>query len=325
MSKTLSTVLKVSLSVLLALLVLYLVFRKIDPDAFVAKAEKVNYLWVVITMIIGTFGYLLRAYRWKLQLEPLGYSPSTFRMFLAVMSGYLANLLIPRLGEVARCATLYKSDTIPVAKSFGSVVTERIVDVLALVVILIITFFLQSAQLSSFIDQTVNFNVDLTLIAGIGIAVLGIGAFVFFKWIYPSKTKIGEFSRGLIAGLISLKDVRIGWFLLSTVGIWVIYFLMTYLMVFALDETASLGLAAGFAILSAGVIAFVLPVQSGFGTFHALVSTMLLLYNIDQLTGVFFATLLHASQLLVVLILGLLAGIVSIFIQRNEESRENTE
>ena len=324
MSKSLTTLIKVLVSVGLAAIILYFVFRQVDIDDFVAKAQKVNYSWVFLSMFISLFGYALRAYRWRLQFIPLGYQPTTYRVFLGVMSGYLANLLIPRLGEITRCGVLYKSDKIPVSTSFGSVITERIVDMLALAIILLITFFIQSDQLLAFIGETVNLDFNWGYVI-IGLFVVGsIGAFVFFKWIYPSQTKIGAFSRDLIKGLISLKDVQKTKFILATIGIWTIYFFMSYLVVFAMEETAHLGWEAGFSILSAGVIAFVLPVQSGFGTFHALVSAMLLLYGIDETSGVFFATLLHGSQLLAVVIYGIVAFILSIFAKRNDNQTEIT-
>ena len=308
---------------MLAGVAIYFVSKDINRDEFFAKQEDVNYSWVVITMIIGSFGYIIRAYRWKLQIEPLGYKPSILSMFLAVMMGYLANLVLPRLGEVARCGTLYRTHAIPVSKSFGSVVTERIVDVLALLVILLITFFLQYDQLVSFIKSRETIEVNWALIGGILILVIGIGVFIFFRWIYPSQTKIGKFSRGMIEGLISLKDVRLGRFLVATISIWIVYFFMTYLMVFAMTETSTLSPEAGFAVLSAGVLAFVMPVQSGVGAFQGFVASMLLIYSINYSTGVFFATLLHASQLMVVLILGLVAVILHTLMKRNVERAEN--
>lgn len=325
MSGLVKTLLKVLLSVALAAVILYFVFRKIDFSDFWEKTKNVEYGWVLLSMFISLFGYILRAYRWKLQLEPLGFKPTTYRMFLAVMSGYLANLVIPRLGEVTRCGVLNKSDKVPISTSFGTVITERIIDVLALGVIVLLTLLFQSEQLIAFANQAVDFNLNWPVIIGALTVVLGGGAFVFFKFIYPSQTKIGEFSRNLIAGLISLKDVKLGRFLISTVLIWVVYFFMSYIVIFAMSETEHLSWQAGLSILSAGVIAFVLPVQSGFGTFHALVAAMLALYGIEHSDGVFFATMLHSSQLIAILIFGLVAVVLSVFIKVDAKSTENTD
>ncbi|MEQ9229353.1 MAG: lysylphosphatidylglycerol synthase transmembrane domain-containing protein [Cyclobacteriaceae bacterium] len=325
MSPNLKTFLKVLLSVLLAVVIVYFVFKKVDLEEFVAQAKTVNYSWVLLSMGISFFSYFLRAYRWRLQLEPLGYAPSTYRMFLAIMSGYLANLVIPRLGEVTRCGVLLKSNNVPVSTSFGTVITERIVDMLALAVIFLITLFLQSDQLVQFIDQTVDLNLNWYLIAGIGLGVAGLGSFIFFKFIYPSETKIGAFSRNLVEGLISLRNVKITSFTVITILIWVIYFFTSYVVIFAMKETSHLGWEVGFSILTAGVVAFVLPVQSGFGTFHALVSTMLILYGVDQTAGLFYATLLHTSQLIAIIIFGSVAVILSIFVKTNAEQRKSTD
>jgi hypothetical protein len=315
--------LKILLSIALAGLILFFVFKKVDWDAFIAKAETVNFFWVILAMALSVPGYILRAYRWKLQIEPLGYHPTTFRVFLAVMSGYLANLLIPRLGEITRCGVLFKSDRVPVSSSFGTVITERIVDVFCLALIILFTLLVETDQLLAFLDRTVDKDIPWKRIFIIGSAVLLIGAFVFFKWIYPSQTRLGSFSRNLFHGLLSLRRVPVIRYSLVTIAIWVIYFYVSYIVVFSMPETEHLSWQAGLAILSAGVIAFVLPVQSGFGTFHALVSAMLSLYAIDDTTGVFFASLLHTSQLLAVILLGLFASLISIFIRRHDIKREN--
>lgn len=324
MKQSFGGVLKLAVGIALAAVILYFAFRKIDWQDFLQKLEEVNYAWIVASMIIALAGYILRAYRWGLQLEPLGYRVSIYRMFLAVMSGYLANMLVPRLGEVTRCGALLKSDKIPISSSFGTVITERVVDLLALGLILLITLALQYTQLIAFMEQTVDTNVNWWLVGGILATIALAGGFVFFRYIYPSNTRIGQFSRGLVAGLTSLKDVRLQPFLLSTLAIWVIYFLMSYIVVFALPETSHLSWMAGFSILSAGVVAFVLPVQSGFGTFHVLVATMLVIYGINQTTGLFFASLLHTSQLFAVLLYGLVAVILSIFVKRHGHKTENT-
>ena len=324
MSKKFGFVLKVALSIGLAGLILYFVFRNIDYKSFIGKLNEVEYGWIYFTMLLSLFGYIFRAYRWKLQLLPLGYEPSVFRTFLALMTGYITNLFVPRLGEITRCGVLFKSDKVPVSVGIGTVITERIVDLFALVVILSLAFLLQSDQLLAFIAQTVDLNVDWRLLGVIFLLIVGVGVWVFIRFIYPSQTKVGVFSRDMVNGLLSLRNVHIGKYLLSTLGIWVIYFLMTYLVFFALPETSELSWLAGLSFLSAGVIAFVLPVQSGFGTFHALVAAMLALYGIDNTTGVFFASLLHTSQLIAALIFGLVAVVISLFIKRHGNEKQNS-
>ena len=325
MSKTFGTVLKVLLSIGLAGIILYYVFRKIDFNDFLSRLDNVSYGWIYLTMAISLIGYVLRAYRWRLQLIPLGYRVSTFRMFVALMTGYLTNLVIPRLGEVTRCGMLLKSDKVPVSTGLGTVITERIVDLMALAIILSIAFLVQSEQLVAFISQTVDLSFNWKLLVVVFLVVFVVGVWVFIRFIYPSNTKVGVFSRELVKGLLSLKNVQLGRYVLSTLGIWIIYFLMSYLVVFAIPETAHLSWLTGFSILSAGVIAFVLPVQSGFGTFHALVAAMLTLYGIDNTTGVFFASLLHTSQLVAALIFGLLAIIIALFIKKNGNEKQNTK
>ena len=316
MTKQFATALKILLSILLAVGIMFWVFRKIDFDEFVAKAEAVNYFWVILPMIISLFGYVLRAYRWRLQLETVGYRPTLFRMFLAVMSGYLANMLVPRIVEITRCGALLRSDGVPLSTSFGTVITERIVDVLMLAIVCLLSVALEYETIVAFVNTTVDFSVNWELILILGAVAVILGSFVFFKFIYPSQTKVGSFSREMIAGLLSLKDVRVGAYILTTLAIWVTYFLMSYLIFFALQETENLSWQVGLSVLTAGTVAFILPVQSGFGSFHALVSAMLALYAVEQTTGVFFATLLHGSQLLAVLVYGLAALMFSVLLTR---------
>ncbi len=321
MNRWLKTFIQLIVSVGLALLVLYFVFNKVDWAEFYQQSRQVDYFWVVLSMLLGFFSYLLRAYRWQIMFYPTGHTPALFRTFLAVMSGYLANLLVPRLGEVTRCGVLKKSEHIPISISFGTVITERLMDVLTLGLLLVFTLFIEYDKISDFLATTLETDLNWQMILPLGLVALGIGAWLFFRFIYPSQTKVGAFSRGVIEGLVALRKVNIPRFLVSTLGIWLVYYLMTYMVVFALPATAHLPWQVGFSMLVAGVVAFVLPVQSGFGTFHALVSTMLMAYQIDATSALFLATLIHTSQLLAVLAYGLISGILAVFISPKTDDK----
>ncbi len=153
MNKGIIGFLKVSLGTALAVLVLYFVFENIDWTKFWERAKYVNYFWVIISVILSLFTYVTRAYRWNILLEPLGYDLKTFRTTLAVLIGYLANMVLPRLGEITRCGVLNRNDKIPMPALLGSVITERIIDVMTLLVLIMVSLIVESDRLFTFLNS----------------------------------------------------------------------------------------------------------------------------------------------------------------------------
>lgn len=323
------SVLKYVLSLGLAGVLLYFAFRNIDFAEFVEKSKSVDYNWVILSIALSVAAYYARAYRWNLLIAPLGYSKlSIHRTTVAILVGYLANLAFPRLGEVTRCGVLNRSDQVPVSSSFGTVVTERVIDMLTLVVILLVTMIAEYDRLMSFFLSIFSDfeNIEgliwksiLTLeIAG----VLGLGLLYV---LYVKIPKVKVFIKSLIEGLISLRHVTNIWgFFLSTLILWVTYYFMSYLIVFAMPETAHLPWMAGVMLLITGGIALAIPVQGGIGTYHAFVSAMLVLYGVDKTTGVFLATLLHTSQLLAIAGFGGI-GLLIAFLMKSKKSIQTDE
>lgn len=320
MSKKFITLFKVLVSVALAVALLYLVFRNIDWIEFWDRARSVDYNWVILSILLSIIAYVARAYRWNILLEPLGYNLKTSRTTLAVLIGYLANLALPRLGEVTRCGVLKRNDNVEVPAALGSVVTERIIDVLTLLLLILVSLIVESDRLLKFLSSAYkDLNIPPYLVISlIAVGVIGIVALVLFLRKQDKlKGKVAEIVKGFIAGLLSLRNIKrpIGFFL-STAVLWIVYYLMSYIIIFSLPETTHLGLGAGFMLLITGGIALSIPVQSGFGTYHGMIAGMLLLYSIDETTGVFLATLLHTSQILAVALFGSVALIISFVIRR---------
>lgn len=316
------TILKLILSIGLAGLLLYLVFKNIEWVDFLERARTVDYTWVIVSIVLSIVAYVARAYRWNILLQPLGYELKTSRTLLAVLVGYLANLAIPRLGEITRCGILNRNDQVSMPQALGSVVTERIVDLLSLIVLILISLIIEYQRLLDFLTTAYR---DLQLpnyLIYIGIGLILVGGLVGFLIIKRRKSLKGKFSdllNSFLDGLLSLRKIRnISGFLISTVLLWVVYYLMSYIIVFSLPDTAHLGLGAGFMLLVTGGIAISIPVQSGFGTYHGMIAGMLLLYGIDQTTGVFLATLLHTSQIVAVALFGTIAVFISFLIRRRQ-------
>ncbi|MEM6736418.1 MAG: lysylphosphatidylglycerol synthase transmembrane domain-containing protein [Bacteroidota bacterium] len=322
MSKRIFGALKVLISILLAGILLYLVFKNIDWIEFWKKAQTVNLIWVFASIILSIIAFFARAYRWNILLEPLGYKLKTSRTTLAVMIGYLANLAIPRLGEISRCGVLNRNDQVSMTHSFGSVVAERIMDLFTLIMLILISFILEYERITSFLFEAFSeLNLpSYVLYILLGVAVLGVGtSIIVIKKRNLLKGRFLEVISSFVDGFLSLGKIKnVSGFIVSTTIIWSIYYLMSYVVVFSLPETSYLGLRAGFMLLVTGGIALSIPVQSGFGTYHGMVAGMLFLYGIDRTTGLFFATLLHTSQIVSTTIFGTIALLLSALLRRRE-------
>ena len=284
-------------------------------------------------MLIGAFTYYLRAVRWQLLLQPFSNKPSLFNVFTGLMVGYLGNLVLPRMGEVTRCAWLKKSDNIPFTSSLGTVVTERLVDVLMLLLVTILTLFVEFENLvvvfrdlwynmTVFADDTWHKLANLAasklpmlLIGGISMVILLLALlWIFTKklQIGPLRNKIKELGRGILQGLVSITKVKkqsLFWGI--SVIIWVIYYFMAYVVFESMEATEDLSLRVGLSIMVMGGIGMALPVPGGVGSYHGLVTQCLILYGIMEADAGTFAFLVHSSQLLVVLILGVLSVIAA--------------
>lgn len=303
--------LKYIVSLLIAGGLLWYVFKDFELSALLEKLREVDYRWVGLAVVIFLVSHSLRAFRWNLLLHPLGYRHlTTFRTLLAVMVGYFANLIVPRMGEVSRCGVLKKTDDVPVTTSLGTVVAERVVDLCCLFLITVSLVILEFSRLNEFIfsffeDKLSKLGQNVFILYILG-AIVVVAILVFFVFGRTIKNrlkhnaffgKIQTFIREMLSGLTSIGRIeKLGAFLLSTVLIWVCYFFLSYVVFFSLPETAGLSWRAGLAVLVMGSFGMAAPVQGGFGTFHALVSGVLLLYGVNEQEGVLFATLIHSLQ-----------------------------
>lgn len=321
MAKKIINVLKYILPVGIAFILLYFAFKNVDFTEFWHKAQLVNYWWVLASICLSYLSYVLRSYRWNLLLKPLGYTHlTTNRTNVAVLIGYLANLAFPRLGEVTRCGILKRNENVAMASSFGSVITERIIDVITLLFLILFTLLIEYDTLITFFSDTFSGikNIEgLAWKAGIilVVALILAGVLVFVAIRMGGRFK--ALARQLLEGMLSLRKVQnFPAFIISTLLLWVVYYYMSYIIVFALPETSVLTWQAGVMLLVTSGIALAIPVQGGFGTYHTMVSGMLLFYGIDKTTGVFFATLLHTSQVIAIAVFGGVAVVVSLFLKK---------
>lgn len=330
MKAKLITFLKYSVGLLIAGSLLYYVFKDWDLSDLLERFKQVDYSWVLLSVFLSIISHVIRAYRWNLLLNPLGYKHLTvFRTFLAVMIGYFVNLLAPRAGEITRCGIMKKNDGVNMSVSLGSVVAERIVDLIGLIVIILLGLTLQFDSLSGFMLDFFNSKSNAVQLSPSAILILIVlGAVIVFValvlwWMrarikrIPIYFKLRSFAVELYNGFTSVLKLenKVG-FWGSTILIWVFYFAMAYVVVFALPTTSHLGLLAGLSILIMGGLGMSAPVQGGFGTYHILVGSVLGLYGVVEKDGYFFATLIHSSQTLAILIFGGVSFIISLRLKK---------
>jgi hypothetical protein len=278
-----------------------------------------NYTWIIVAIILGLLSHWVRALRWRMLMEPMGFTPKKLNVYMAVLIAYLANLALPRLGEVSRCGILTRYEKIPFNKSFGTVITERAVDLLTYILLFLLMVLTMSDALSAYVYDRIYmplilkfqiFNPEnspsLFLILSIGMAFLVVLFFLFRKAIMRTKlySKIYSLISGLLAGMKSLLVIRKPWlFIFYTIALWVLYFFMSYVVFFALPETSALSLKAGLTVLVFGSIGIMI-VQGGIGIYPAIVAETLVLFSINSVTGYAMGWLIWSSQTIMVIVAG---------------------
>ncbi|WP_234735894.1 lysylphosphatidylglycerol synthase transmembrane domain-containing protein [Tellurirhabdus bombi] len=323
-------IIKYTVSLAIAGSLLWYVFKDIDLGAMFEAFQKADYRWIIVSGLLTILAHWSRAYRWSLLMEPVvGRRPAAFDTTVAVLTGYFANLIIPRMGEVTRCGTLNRLEGVPVNISFGTVVAERVFDALALLFLIAATFLLEFDRLSTFFLDFFSSKVNvsglqnnpwpLLVLVGVllGMALLAWVLYGRYKEILQQKPlyqKITAFTGGLVEGVLSVRKLKNpGAFLFHTILIWTTYYFMSYVLFFSLPQTSGLSMLAGLTILIMGGIGMAAPVQGGIGPFHLLVGNALVLYGLTQQDGIVLATFMHAVQTIVTLLLGAISFLIVLF------------
>lgn len=335
MRKGLQSFLKYTLSLAVAALLFWYLYKDVDFNEMMERFRNANLIWIYLSIALAMFSHLLRAWRWNMLLEPMGYQLKTSRTFLAVMVGYLANFVVPRMGEVSRCGVLKNTDNVSVSRGFGSVVTERIFDMICLLAVIAITLAFEFRRLNDFfldlfLDKATGLEENFFTLMVVGITFL-IGAIVIFFLLKRNQAflrknkyynKLTSFLRQLVEGITSVKKLKNpGLFWIATIGIWVCYYFMTYVMFFSMELTSNLGISAGFILLVLGGIGMAAPVQGGIGAFHYLVSAGLLLYGVPEKEGIIFAFILHTTNSIAIIGVGSISLFISMIIPKRNSNQ----
>lgn len=324
--KTVLTLVKTVLPLLLGIYLIWVFFSGMSAEAkelFYKAIYEANYLWIVLSLILGFVAYLSRAYRWKYVLEPLGYKTSFWNRYHAVMIGYLINLTVPRAGEASRSGMLYRSDGVPFSTSFGTIIAERAVDLVMLASIAVFTAFLgfddfleiktrietefggSAAQQSGGFPWKMVFY-GVVLIAGVIFSYL----FVFKPAL---RQKIVGFAMDVLTGLLSIfRSKQPFSYLFHTLLIWFCYIVMFALPFLSLEQTSTVpfsGILLGFIAGSLGITF----TNGGIGTYPLLVGLVVAFYigkdypNDAQAIGNALGMLVWVTQTFLMIILGLIS------------------
>ncbi|WP_423735374.1 lysylphosphatidylglycerol synthase transmembrane domain-containing protein [Chitinophaga caseinilytica] len=318
MPKTLKTIIQFAVFLGLGILIIWWTVRGFTPQQIseIKSAMRHGNYWLLIpTMILGIGSHWVRAIRWRLLFSPLGYEPKKLNTFFAVMIGYLLNLAVPRLGEVARCGVLSRYEKIPVDRLVGTMIAERAIDLLCLILLLTVTVLIQVDVVGAFVSQYIWTPLSAKF-TGVplmtwGIVVAGGLLFVMLvAWLLRrfKSTKAGisfrNLLRGIVEGILSVGKLRDkGWFLFYTLLMWALYFSQVYIAFWCMDETVGLGAKAAMSILAFGSIGMI-ATQGGIGAYQYIVQQILVLYGISATIGFAFGWIIWLAQTALMLVLG---------------------
>jgi len=276
---------------------------KVSIEELLVYAKKADYTWIVLGMFLGLLSHLSRAYRWRFQLEPMGYNIKFGNSIMAVFATYLINYTIPRAGEVARASILTNYEGVPFEKGFGTIVAERIADLIVMLGIIVITLFLQFDFIYGFLIE--KFNPTKIIIALVLFSVLGV---IFIRYIKKSNSKIAlkikTFIYGLIEGALSVFKMKKKWaFIFHTLFIWAMYLLMFYVTSFAIEDLH--GISAGAILIGFISASFsIAATNGGIGSYPLAVYAAFSIFGIAEEPSIAFGWIMWASQTLMIIIFG---------------------
>ena len=306
-----------------ALILLYFAFRNIDINEVIQQIRHADYRWVATSVVFGALALVFRALRWRLLIEPLNKKPSRINIFHAINIGYLANFVFPRIGEVTRCGILNRTDRIPADKLFGTVIVERLFDILTtifmLFIILLMRFNLvmENILLPAVSGMSNLINILLTIVI-IALIIFAINKFLGKRLLkIKIMQKINDMFNGVAEGIKSIKSLRKPkLFIILTFFLFGMYYMQTYTMFFALESAASLGLGDALFILVLSSLAFIIPAPGGFGAYHLIVAIGMTKLGVTDVDGQAYATLAHSSTSILLIMMGMLSLII-VFSKKN--------
>ena len=340
MNKRIKNFLKYLLMLAITGFLLWLSYTNIQVEEGQSRWDYILSVWskadkpfLFLSAAAAILSHMVRAERWKLMLFPMGHRFTLLQGFMSVMVGYFINLVIPRGGEVSRCYNLYRLNKTPVDVSLGTVVAERVIDLIFLVSLIAVAclveldtlmYFFQSDEIRELSQGAGGSNFSYMLIVGLIVFILAI--YLIVRYIMRTRRYFAlrminharRAIRGIKSGVMSIFRLEQRFlFIIYSIAIWVLYYLMMYFVMLAFPETDHLGLFAALTIFVIGGIAMAIPLPGGAGSFHVLVPLgLILLYSIPENKAGAFTFIFHAWQTVVIIVFGALSLIGSQLIKK---------
>ncbi len=323
-------IIKTILFVALGVILFYLVYKDFDFDTMVSEIKSANYWWFFPMIIVGMLSHISRTIRWQMLLDSDGSKTRFSNTFLAVLNGYFSNIAVPRLGEVTRCAIVSKYDKQKFSKVLGTMVTERLSDVIMLGLITLLAFGLQSGEIRQFIENNPNLGDKLEKFTSIPMLivyfVITIAGLVFLVKLKKGRfnnisvlKKLSDFVNNFWKGFTSLRKVKKPfWFIFHSIFIWAMYFLMLYVCFFAFEGFEELGILVALTVFVASSLGMVAPAPNGIGAYHFMVIQALMIYGLAEEKAAAFALIVHGIQTFVLVVSGFISFILIPIINKNK-------
>ena len=308
--------------------ILYWMYRDMDFNEIRdVMLHQMRWEWMILSFVPGVLAQVFRALRWRQSLEPLGERPRVSSCIHAIFLSYASSLVVPRSGEFLRCGVLTREDGTPFSKALGTVVTERAVDIVMMLLLFLVVFMLQIPVFKEFFSTTgVSFQSVMARYTSTGIFVTllcGVCALVLMAVLWHRLVfshKVRDVMHGLAEGLLSIKKIRnIPLYIIYSVGIWVAYFFHYYLTFFCFNFTENLGMMAALVSFCVGTVAVIVPTPNGAGPWHFAVKTILTKsYGLAETSANIFALIVHTVQTLLLVVLGMYSMLALMWHKRNK-------
>ncbi len=311
-------------------LILYWMYRDFDFKTVAdTLMHGMNWTWMLLSFPFGILAQMFRGWRWHLTLEPIGEKPRTSTSINSIFLSYAVSLIVPRIGEFARCGILRRYDGVSFPKALGTVVMERAIDSALVMLIALLTFAFQLRVFNTFFAETgTNLESIFSKFSAAGYAVTvvcGVAVLILAWYLlqrFAIYNKVRAMVRGIWQGIMAVRGVKHPWlFVAFTLGIWASYFLHYYLTFFCFEATSHLGMACALVTFIVGSIAVIVPTPNGAGPWHFAVKTMLILYGVGDVDALNFVLIVHSVQTLLVVALGVYAWTVLSFTRTKSGER----
>lgn len=298
----------------LGVLIVYFIQRNFTFSEFIANLKLARIEYVILSVSVGVLAVFIRALRWRLLLEPMGYKTSLGNAYHATMSGYLVNLGIPRSGEVSRCAMFSKTDNIPLNILVGTVLSERVLDLFMLLLVVMGAVLLQFDLLYTYIyDNLLVKLMDNIVLLSVIVAVMLTGlVFVFrARKIFKADTAVGKALLGFFDGIKSIFTLKQPiLFIVYTIGIWASYLVMTYTLLLAFDFTDHLGVGGGLSTLVFSTLGVIVPAPAGSATIVSIQMGLTQIYNIAETQAKAISLVMFFSNIFMIIFAGTISYVI---------------